>query len=289
MRISRSAARFGSSTWQICCRHIQRPALNTSQKTEGKRTGVLAMKVGMLALFDSWGERHAVTVLQLDSCQVVQLKQQDTDGYTALQLGVGEAKHKRVGVSLRGHYEKAGLVPSRKLAEFRVSPDAILPVGTMISSLHFVPGQLVDVCGTSKGKGFAGVMKRWNFGGGRATHGNSLAHRYDAAAIISTLFSPHSGLNLIQLIHIFLSLSRIPGSTGCRQDPGRVFKNKKMPGRMGGEVGPGTPFYPHCRFSLLLAHLLPDLHTAYHGTKPKSNEGGSTARFALYQGRGARH
>lgn len=182
----------------------QRPAINTSQLTEGRRTGALAMKVGMLAIFDKWGERHAVTVLHLDNCQVVQVKKPETDGYMSLQLGVGEAKLKRVGISKRGQYEKHGLVPNRKLAEFRVSPDALLPVGTKISSMHFLPGQMVDVCGTSKGKGFAGVMKRWNFGGGRATHGNSLAHR-------------------------------IPGSTGCRQDPGRVFKNKKMPGRMGGE------------------------------------------------------
>jgi large subunit ribosomal protein L3 len=162
------------------------------------------MKVGMLALFDKWGERHAVTVLQLDNCQVVQVKTPETDGYTALQLGVGEAKVKRLGVSKLGQYKKNDLTPNRKLSEFRVTPDALLPVGTKIHSMHFVPGQLVDVCGTSKGKGFAGVMKRWNFGGGRASHGNSLAHR-------------------------------IPGSTGCRQDPGRVFKNKKMPGRMGGE------------------------------------------------------
>ena len=104
-----------------------------------------------------------------------------------------------------GHYKKSNIEkPNRKLSEFRVTPDAIVPVGTKIRAVHFVPGQLVDVCGTSKGKGFAGVMKRWNFGGGRASHGNSLAHR-------------------------------IPGSTGCRQDPGRVFKNKKMPGRLGGE------------------------------------------------------
>ena len=162
------------------------------------------MKVGMLAVFDKWGERHAVTVLQLDNCQVVQVKKAETDGYTALQLGVGEAKLKRLGVSKLGHYGKHDLTPNRRLSEFRVSPDALLPVGTKIRSLHFVPGQLIDVCGVSKGKGFAGVMKRWNFGGGRATHGNSLAHR-------------------------------IPGSTGCRQDPGRVFKNKKMPGRLGGE------------------------------------------------------
>jgi len=185
-------------------RNVQRPAVNTSQLGVGRRSGALGMKVGMISLFDTWGERHAVTVLQIDSCTVVQVKTHETDGYLALQLGVGEAKSKRVGVSLRGHYEKNGLTPSRMLSEFRVSPDSELSVGTRIRSMHFVPGQYVDVCGTTKGKGFAGVMKRWNFGGGRATHGNSLAHR-------------------------------IPGSTGCRQDPGRVFKNKKMPGRLGGE------------------------------------------------------
>jgi large subunit ribosomal protein L3 len=162
------------------------------------------MKVGMLPIWDKWGERHAVTVLQLDECEVVQVKREETDGYTALQLGVGEAKSKRVKISAMGHYKRANVKPKRKLAEFRVTPDSLLPEGTRIRALHFLPGQFVDVCGISKGKGFQGVMKRWNFGGGRATHGNSLAHR-------------------------------IPGSTGCRQDPGRVFKNKKMPGRMGGE------------------------------------------------------
>ena len=164
----------------------------------------MAMKVGMLPIWDKWGERHAVTVLQLDECEVVQVKREETDGYTALQLGVGEAKSKRVKISAMGHYKRANVKPKRKLAEFRVTPDSLLPEGTRIRALHFLPGQFVDVCGISKGKGFQGVMKRWNFGGGRATHGNSLAHR-------------------------------IPGSTGCRQDPGRVFKNKKMPGRMGGE------------------------------------------------------
>jgi large subunit ribosomal protein L3 len=160
------------------------------------------MKVGMLAIWDKWGARHPTTVLQLDGCQVVQAKTEETNGYTALQLGVGEAKLKRVNMPLAGHYTKAGVVPKRKLMEFRVTADALLPVGTTIEALHFVPGQKVDVCGISKGKGYAGVMKRWNFGGGRATHGNSLSHR-------------------------------IPGSTGCRQDPGKVFKNKKMSGHLG--------------------------------------------------------
>jgi large subunit ribosomal protein L3 len=182
-----------------------RPAINTSQLKVGRRTGALAMKVGMLTMYDSWGERHAVTALQLDNCQVVQVKKAETDGYFALQLGVGEAKASRVKVSLKGHFDKAGLeVTNRKLGEFRVTEDSLLPVGTKISSMHFVPGQMVDVCGTSRGKGFAGVMKRWNFGGQRATHGNSVSHR-------------------------------MPGATGQRQDPGKVFKGKKMAGRMGGE------------------------------------------------------
>jgi large subunit ribosomal protein L3 len=162
------------------------------------------MKVGMLSIWDKWGERHAVTILQLDNCEVVQTKTEKSDGYTALQVGVGEAKFKQVNKPLLGHFQKNNITPKRKLEEFRVTPDAVLPPGTKIEALHFVAGQLIDVSGITKGKGFQGVMKRWNFGGGRATHGNSLAHR-------------------------------IPGSTGCRQDPGRVFKNKKMAGRMGGE------------------------------------------------------
>ena len=177
------------------------------QLTEGRRTGALAMKVGMLPIWDKWGERHAVTVLQLDECDVVQVKREDTDGYVAMQLGVGEAKRCRVKISAMGHYKRADVKPKRKLMEFRVSPDSIVPegiiriishltshttiltfqlsfmndsscfVGTRIRALHFVPGQFVDVCGISKGKGFQGVMKRWNFSGGRASHGNSLAHR----------------------------------------------------------------------------------------------------------------
>jgi len=162
------------------------------------------MKVGMIAIYDSWGERHAATILQLDNCQVIQTKTDEREGYTAIQLGVGEAKLKRVKISAKGHFEKAGVIPKRKLAEFRVTADALLPPGTQIRAQHFVAGQLIDVCGITKGKGFAGVMKRWNFGGGNASHGNSLSHR-------------------------------IHGSTGCRHDPGRVFKNKKMAGHLGVE------------------------------------------------------
>lgn len=164
------------------------------------------MKVGMMPVWDKWGTRYGCTVLQLDDCKVIQVKTTETDGYNAVQLGVGEMKERRVGGLMRGHMNK--WVPNetkvpRKLSEFRVTPDCLLEPGTKIPALHFVPGQLVDVKGITKGKGFQGVMKRWNFRGGDATHGNSLNHR-------------------------------TMGSTGMCQDPGRVFKNKKMPGRMGG-------------------------------------------------------
>lgn len=189
----------------IVSRGLKRPAINTSQLAEGRRTGALAMKVGMLAIYDKWGARIPVTVLQLDNCEVIQTKLPETDGYCALQLGVGESKVKNVNKPLLGHFNKAGVIPKRKVAEFRVTSDCVLNPGTRIRALHFVPGQLVDVQGTSKGKGFQGAMKRWGFSGNFATHGNSVSHR---------------------------SL----GSTGMRQDPGRVFKNKKMAGRMGGDT-----------------------------------------------------
>lgn len=185
-------------------RFLRRPAENQSQLAEGRRSGALAMKVGMLSVLDRWGKKYPCTVLQLDECCVVQVKTNDTDGYTALQLGVGDVKAKRLGITRLGQFNKAGVAPKRKLQEFRVTPDCLIPVGTHIKAKHFVPGQLVDVCGITKGKGFQGVMKRWGFGGGRASHGNSLSHR-------------------------------TVGSTGQRQDPGRVFKGKKMPGRMGSE------------------------------------------------------
>jgi large subunit ribosomal protein L3 len=183
-------------------RGLKRPPDNQSQLKEGRRSGALAMKVGMMSVLDRWGKKFGCTILQLDECRVVQVKTEETNGYNGLQLGVGEAKLKRVGISKLGHYKKAGIVPSRKLWEFRVTPDCIIPVGTHVRAQHFIPGQLVDVCGISKGKGFQGAMKLWNFKGGRASHGNSLSHR-------------------------------VLGSTGQRQDPGRVFKGKKMPGRMG--------------------------------------------------------
>lgn len=199
---------------KILSRGLKRPALNTTQLLEGRRTGAMAMKVGMLAIWDKWGVRYPVTVLQLDQCQVVQVKTEEENGYTALQLGVGEAKVKRVNKPLLGHYKAhlgsvEGASPddihvSRKLMEFKVTPDCLLPVGTQIYATHFVPGQLVDITGVSKGKGFQGVMKRHNYSGGRASHGNSLNHRTG-------------------------------GSTGQRQDPGKVFKGKMMPGNMGND------------------------------------------------------
>ena len=207
MIVNKSISFLSTTTSSLCLlqkRCIQRPALNTTQLPKGRRPGALALKVGLLPLWDKWGERHAVTVLHLDDVVVVQAKTIENEGYNSVQLGIGEAKKKRVNKPLLGHYNKAGIDPKRKLQEFRVSEDIKLPVGTKIGAMHFTPGQYIDVCGISKGKGFAGVMKRWNVGGGRASHGNSLAHR-------------------------------IPGSTGCRQDPGKVFKNKKMPGRLGGE------------------------------------------------------
>ncbi len=168
------------------------------------RSGLIAQKVGMTRVFTDEGEHVPVTVLKVDNCQVVALRTEETDGYTAVQLGVGTAKVKNVTKPMRGHYAKAKVEPKRKLAEFRVSPDAVLEVGSELTAAHFVAGQFVDVTGTSIGKGFAGGMKRWNFGGLRATHGVSVSHR---------------------------SL----GSTGNRQDPGKTFKNKKMAGHLGAE------------------------------------------------------
>ena len=166
------------------------------------RTGVIAKKVGMTRLFQADGRHVPVTVLQLDELQVVGRRETDRDGYAAVQLGAGKAKAKNVAKPQRAAFGKAEVEPKAKVVEFRVADDALLDVGAHISADHFVPGQLVDVAGVTQGKGFAGAMKRWNFGGLRATHGVSLSHRSH-------------------------------GSTGNRQDPGRVFKNKKMAGHMG--------------------------------------------------------
>jgi large subunit ribosomal protein L3 len=166
------------------------------------RSGVIAQKVGMTRVFTDAGEHVPVTVLKLSQCQVVGHRSKDKNGYVAIQLGAGSRKVKNVTKAERGNFALAKVEPKRKLAEFRVSEDALIPVGAEITADHFVVGQFVDVTGTSIGKGFAGGMKRWNFGGLRASHGVSISHR---------------------------SI----GSTGGRQDPGKTFKNKKMPGHMG--------------------------------------------------------
>ena len=166
------------------------------------RTGLLATKLGMTRIFKDDGSHVPVTVLHVDQVQVVAARTQEKDGYNAVQIGYGRAKVKNVTRPQRGHFAKAKVEPKKKLVEFRVEADALLEPGATLSAAHFAPGQMVDVCGTSKGKGFAGGMKRWNFAGLEASHGVSVSHR---------------------------SL----GSTGQRQDPGRTFKNKKMPGHMG--------------------------------------------------------
>ena len=166
------------------------------------RSGVIAQKLGMTRVFTEAGEQVPVTVLKLDNCQVVAQRTAEKNGYTAVQLGVGLAKVKNTTRALRGHFAKASVEPKRKMAEFRVSPENLIDVGAEITADHFIVGQFVDVTGTSIGKGFQGVIKRHNFGGGRATHGNSVSHRTH-------------------------------GSTGQRQDPGKVFKGKKMAGHHG--------------------------------------------------------
>jgi large subunit ribosomal protein L3 len=168
------------------------------------RSGVIAQKLGMTRIFTDTGEHIPVTVLKLDACQVVAQRTVEKNGYSAVQLGTKLAKVKNVSKAQRGHFAVANVEPRQKLVEFRVSADALLPVGAEMLADHFVVGQFVDVSGTTLGKGFAGGMKRWNFGGLRATHGVSVSHR---------------------------SI----GSTGGRQDPGKTFKNKKMPGHLGTE------------------------------------------------------
>jgi large subunit ribosomal protein L3 len=168
------------------------------------RSGVIAQKVGMTRVFTDAGNHVPVTVLRLASCQVLGHRTLDKNGYVALQLGAGTRKPNNLGKALRGQFAKVNVEPKRKLAEFRVDDKALIPVGAEITADHFVVGQFVDVTGTSIGKGFAGPMKRWNFGGLRATHGVSISHRSH-------------------------------GSTGGRQDPGKTFKNKKMAGHMGVE------------------------------------------------------
>merc|ERR1712146_757530 len=168
------------------------------------RTGLLAKKLGMTRIFTEDGDHVPVTVLSPGGLQVVAQRTSETDGYTAVQLGAGKAKAKRTSKAMRGHFAKASVEPKRKLVEFRVPEDALIEAGAELSAEHFVVGQKVDVSGTSIGKGFAGGMKRWNFGGLRASHGVSISH--------------HSH-----------------GSTGQCQDPGKVFKGKKMAGHLGSE------------------------------------------------------
>ena len=166
------------------------------------RSGVIARKLGMTRLFMADGKQIPVTVLQLDSLQVVAQRTADKDGYTAVQLGAGTAKVSRTTAAQRGHFAKANVAPKRKVAEFRVTPDCLIDVGAEITADHYLEGQFVDVAGTSSGKGCAGALKRHNFGGLRASHGVSVSHRSH-------------------------------GSTGQCQDPGKVFKGKKMAGHMG--------------------------------------------------------
>lgn len=171
-----------------------------------KRSGALGIKVGMMPIWDEWGERHACTVLFLDNNVVIRTFTEEEDGRYAVQIGAGERKEKNITKPLLGHYKKFGLEKYPYVVkEFTVSHEEYLPEpGTQIQARHFVPGQNIDVSATSKGKGFQGAMKKWNFKGMPATHGTSLSHR-------------------------------ALGSTGQCQDPGRVFKGKKMAGRMGAE------------------------------------------------------
>jgi large subunit ribosomal protein L3 len=168
------------------------------------RTGLLAQKLGMTRIFTDDGNHIPVSVLKIENCQVIAVRTQEKDGYTAVQLGVGIAKTKNVSKPQRGHFAKAKVEPKARLAEFRVSEEALLEVGAEITAAHFVAGQYVDVVGISIGKGFAGAMKRHNFAGLRASHGVSVSHRSH-------------------------------GSTGQRQSPGKMFKNKKMAGHLGAE------------------------------------------------------
>ena len=169
------------------------------------RTGVIAKKLGMARFFDEAGTHVPVTVLSLEGCQVVAQRTQDKDGYVALQLGAGAKKAKNTSKAMRGHFGKAEVEPKRKIMEFRVSEDMLIDVGAELTADHYLPGQKIDITGTTVGKGFQGAMKRWNFGGMRATHGVSVSHRAH-------------------------------GSTGQRQDPGKTFKGKKMAGHLGQET-----------------------------------------------------
>lgn len=166
------------------------------------RVGVIAKKVGMSAVFDQNGNRTPVTILKIDDCQVIGHKTMERDGYVAVRIGAGNTTAKKLGKNRTGDFAKNNLEPKRKIVEFRVSEDSLVDIGTNIKADHYITNQFIDVSGVSIGKGFAGVIKRHNFGGLRASHGVSISHRSH-------------------------------GSTGQRQDPGKVFKNKKMAGHMG--------------------------------------------------------
>ncbi len=170
-----------------------------------QRTGVIARKLGMTRFFDETGQHVPVTVLSLDGCQVTAQRTVEKDGYTALQLGAGAKKAKNTPNGMRGHFAKAQVEPTRVVAEFRIEEGAMIDVGAEFTADHYMAGQKVDITGTTVGKGFAGAMKRWNFGGMRATHGVSVSHRAH-------------------------------GSTGQRQDPGKTFAGKKMAGHLGQET-----------------------------------------------------
>lgn len=208
------AARGVANVVTLAARSVQSNGRQSARRGEvTRRTGALAVKVGMMALWDRHGQRHALTVLHVDGCRVVQVKEAEHDGYTALQLGISARKPKHSTNMMKGHFERwngdeegerGPYTLLRRLEEFRISPDAMLPVGSSVLAAHFVPGQHVDVQGVSRGKGFQGPMKRHNFKGQPATHGISKVHRSH-------------------------------GSMGASQDPGRVWKGKKMAGRMGGK------------------------------------------------------
>jgi large subunit ribosomal protein L3 len=169
------------------------------------RCGLIAKKIGMTRIFNEDGNSIPVSVLKMDNCQVIYKKTKETHGYNALQIGFGNKKPKNISKAERGHFSKNNVEPKEKIAEFRVSEDALIDVGKKIGVNHFISGQKVDITGSSKGKGFAGAMKRHNFAGLRASHGVSVSHRSH-------------------------------GSTGQRQDPGKVFKGKKMAGHMGDKL-----------------------------------------------------
>src|ERR1700761_9001473 len=178
---------------------------SSSKGTPAMRTGVLAKKLGMTRFFDEDGAPVPVTVLSLEGCQVTAQRTKEKDGYVALQLGAGAKKAKNESKAMRGHFGKAQVEPKAVVAEFRVDEKGLIDVGAEFTADHFVPGQKVDIQGVTVGKGFAGAIKRWHFGGLRATHGVSVSHRSH-------------------------------GSTGQRQDPGKVFKGKKMAGHLGQDV-----------------------------------------------------